>query len=660
MHMDKLPAELIFHIASFLQPLEIVRLQLVSKRLLRISRDNRLWKSLCFDDSKSEALRKRRELLFGGPPAEARVLALQWTASSLTQTHGETDNNPSSSISTGTNLNQEVASRDSAQGKARAICCWDPSYLSEKIDWYQEYIHRHGPISLSWLQQPFRNHGGTRERIEMRGMAYLESTTDEAAARDTAIVAPLDDGSVCLWDIWGKSHGSGSRKGRIVARSEAGLLSAKGPRSRKCRTPPSIRAEMTNSGAVECVSVDNIRRKAYFAVQSGLNEVDLETLQLISHRRFPHPISTISEAKFPVPLTVGTNASLHLYDPREGGLDHSFGGVETGRCEISTTPLGLRHGPDSRRNMALSNIDLGYAPLFQPGPVTILHLPGPNGQSASNGDIYVAGRFPSILHYDRRYWPKLHRTVHSGARLSGLTWIPYPSKSLGTTPTVQNLPIANNGAKSEPLLGSTLVACGEYNGKGSLELYGLPSTAGSSSDRPVSATGNPKVPNFKNRHTASRSKLLSVANHGTRIVFSDGDGMLKWIERDGSINVRRWSINSATGSREEPRGLFPAAGGSALERGSADVARKILPVHNGRYLQQTNQDDLMIWSGERIGHLSFSTSSPLSAEDGGEEEPSSAAEARKSRDEEIYSQTMRKALERQADEARFVRGFGMG
>src|ERR1035438_8772484 len=53
---------------------------------------------------------------------------------------------------------------------------------------------------------------------------------------------------------------------------------------------------------------------------------------------------------------------------------------------------------------------------------------------------------------------------------------------------------------------------------------------------------------LKNRQTSSNSKLLSVSNHGTRIVFSDGGGNIKWVEGNGFF--RSESSNSRTS--EEP------------------------------------------------------------------------------------------------------------
>lgn len=176
-----------------------------------------------------------------------------------------------------------------------------------------------------------------------------------------------------------------------------------------------------------------------------------------------------------------------------------------------------------------------------------------------SGDIYVAGRFSNILNYDRRFFPKLRGTIFSGARLCSMAFLDYPFASMEKD-------LARRGelsieqvwdAKTRP--GKTLIACGEYNSKGSLEIYGLsPSSKASSAP----SAGSLQNSVMKNRQTSSSSKLLSVCNHGTRIVASDGGGNLKWFERDGFTEARRWNI--AHGSVEAPRGIFGTLGDSYM------------------------------------------------------------------------------------------------
>lgn len=246
---------------------------------------------------------------------------------------------------------------------------------------------------------------------------------------------------------------------------------------------------------------------------------------------------------------------------------------------------------------------LSYA-TNRPCPLSIVHPP-------SSDTIHVAGRFHSILTYDRRTFPKIECTNHTSANLCSLAL----SSSLG----------AND-----------LIACGEYKSKGSLEIYRLPQS--SIARAPVSMVIN--------RLTASSSKLLSVASHGTRIVYSDGDGMLKWVEKDGTTNVRRWNVNQFV-ERKSHRGVF-----GSPEQDDGNVIRKILPLHEG------SRSELAIWDGERIGIVGYGSKPRLGPwreeqdlDDRGKEEREM---------EDLYSERMRMALERQGDEVRFTRSFGLG
>ncbi|MCJ1361721.1 hypothetical protein MMC16_000821 [Acarospora aff. strigata] len=653
--MDRLPNELLFYI------LNCMRLQAVSQRLFGLSRDDQLWKLLCFNNSQAEANRRRREILYGAPTLTQQPLAsnLQRAGNNLINSH--TGLNGSHGCHSPTN---DGEARRVADEKTRALANWDPSYSTEKVDWYGEYIVRHAPLSMTWLQQPssHKDHGG--ERREVRGIALLEGDTYGGAQR---VVAPLDDGSVCLWDIGTAQSSSSNRQGSVVARSKAGLLSVNGQNNRKGEDSAYTRAQMTSTGVVECVSVDSFRKTAYFAVQSGLNEVDLETLQIISHERYPFSISALSEATYPLPLTVGTTLSLHLHDPRFALIARSSNHPSEFLDPVATFPASPKAQDDFHRLLAGDTLSTP-APLFQPGPLSILHLDRLNGHPSQNSEIFVAGRFPSILNYDRRFFPRLRSTIHSGARLCSLTSLPHPFRSTEQDLTRQNQPSPPVLEDTKAGPGSTLIACGEYNGKGSLEMYGLRSEATTTEELLSHADRTPDS-TFKNRVSASRSKLLSVATHGTSIVSSDSDGGLKWVERDGSTLVRRWNINEYEyrhQRREEAHGggggLFPT---TVLEAGSGsgDVARKILTTNGGSLNEKSvRHDNLLLWNGERIGLLKFASKPDSSeAQDLGDDENGEGGqEVLRRREERIYGLTMRRALERQADEVRFVRGLGLG
>lgn len=653
-----------------------MQLQSVCKQLFDLARDNNAWRLHCYEQSWT-ALQNPRP---AGGVSESLVT------------------NPTASLSTlGQNslrgLIQPPILRpddtsDESRGlspseMARAAAEWDSSAEGEDVDWYSEYIARQGPISLTWVQQPSMRkvEGRRRERLEVKGMGLLK---DWSSARQNKIVAPLDDGSVCLWDL-NHSHSSTSQssKGRILGISQPGILMTDLSGRRDHSTKPAL--EFNNLG--ECVSVDSLRQRAYLAIGNVLNEVDLETLKVVSQQRYPWSIFALSqESDYSVPLTLATTLSLQIYDSRLSAVEEEE--AISLRCEEAVAPfmpdLGSFAPPDSPllqlqangqpphriRSPDPSEKGVNYAPLFQPGPLAILHPPAPHVNT-----ILLAGRFPSILCYDRRFFPRLQNTEHSGGRLCGLISAPAP-----------RFPVFSDSAFPEA---HNVVACGEYNGRGSLELYNLKS---SSQDCP----GNPSKMSsrlgseYKNRQSAVSSKLLSVASHGNRIVFSDAEGNIKWVERDGRSEVRRWNINTSQPQfsysrssqphtsrqpdgdhQNEPRGLWP---GSQSRSTNNEVARKILPTGGN-----LTGDELLIWTGERIGRLKFSIPADgdmdmdgVGAEDEDEDlfihaevdEATREAVRHKRRDEwereRRYKTTMRRALEMQADEVRWMGSDSMG
>ena len=596
------------------------------------------------------------------PIPEPRVLDLQRRAAALSSTSSSQD---AGEETPGSSEYQDETEPGFAENSApsadservRAMANWDPSYRDEKVDWYGEYIARHGPIAMSWLQQPRIKGSDFEDTHEIRGIGLYQDSTG------SKIVAPLEDGSVCLWQVGYEQDGntpSSFRRGAVHARSRPNLLSVCHEQSTMGQEPPTSRAKMTSTGVVECVSVDNFRNKAYFAVQSGLNEVDLNTLQISQHQRFPHSISALSDTTYPTPLTVGTTLSLHLHDPRRSTDVCWSDPTCTDRVDtVANFPASRRYRNDFYRLLS-SDQPSEYASLFHPGPLAIHHISPSGKPSSNNGEIYVAGRFPSLLIYDRRTFPKLRNTIHSGARLCSLTSLPYTYKALEVDLMRQNLLSAQSAreVKSDP--GKTLVAAGEYNGKGSLEVYGL--SSGESLMPPPQAGGSQNS-TYKNRVSASRSKLLSVAAHGTRLVVSDGDGQLRWIERDGSTLVRRWNINAyppdtASVSNMFTSSSFFSSSSSALEPCLGDVARKLIPMNGNTDGKHVDRDELLVWTGEKIGVLSFKEK-PLFGVEEWEERVESLEEKVRRREERIYGQTMRRALERQADEVRFVRGLGV-
>jgi len=387
---------------------------------------------------------------------------------------------------------------------------------------------------------------------------------------------------------------------------------------------------------------------------ADLRVVDLQTFSVVDTESFPWSITALSAADPTVPLTVGTSHGIHLHDYRSRALlrDDGPGAIDNfdrmGANEFYQR--SLRHLFD---NEPLPP----YAPLPQPGPLSILHLQRPGQLTELSDDIYVAGRFSSILHYDRRKFPSIKGSMHSGASLCSMTSLPYPFSTLASDLRLGGRLSVEQAETSKILAGGrTLVACGEYNTKGSLEIYGLSPDIKADPDKP----GGLQTSAFKNRQTSSSSKLLSVVNHGKSFALSDGSGNIKWFERDGSTEIRTCKIGHS--EQSEHHSIF------ASMPGSDDIARKLLPTRpddqtgsgNASGWQPVNENDLLFWTGEKLGLLTISTRDGFTPQDFEEEAPLSEKELARANEERAYSERMRRTLERQADDVRFVRNLGIG
>ncbi|WEW60672.1 hypothetical protein PRK78_006159 [Emydomyces testavorans] len=421
----------------------------------------------------------------------------------------------------------------------------DP-YGEENINWYSEYIARNAPASVRWLQQP-------------------ESQINHNGYSSGQVCEVKDDGSVCVWDYsqYPPCENTAAR-GKILERSKPGLLFLD-----KARRTGSVVQKGINEflDAGDCVSINSVHQKAYIAVGNCLNEVDLAMLKVTSKREYSYGISTLSQHQldYHVPITVATTMSLHIYDSRcpaqSGAQDDSL------NARVST-PRQFNSGSPA-------------ASLPQPMPVSVLHSPLPNINS-----IFVAGRFPSILFYDRRFFPRLQSAVHSGARLSDLA-------------VVSSVASLNPQAGKDWGNCHNLIACGEYNGKGSLEMYAFSTTSSTSDIGAARPTIIDKDKVYQNRQSVSRSKILSVASHGTKIVYSDANGNIRWVERDGRTPIRVWNINHNSQFRYQRSEVVRRLNG-AEDGGRADFVRKLLPT-GGALLD----DEVLIWTGERLGSVGF-------------------------------------------------------
>ncbi|KAL2270978.1 hypothetical protein VTJ83DRAFT_349 [Remersonia thermophila] len=633
-----LPQEILLYIFSYLDPPSLTALQLVSRRLLNLVRDDNLWRFRCLEESSFLAtLDRRRGILGDGPP------------------------------------------RPTERERIRIMANWDPSFPGERVPWYEEYVQRHGPIAVSWFQLPYPHHDdgndggdgdgdgdGTNRRktpdavpTEVCGLALYYP--DGELGGSVLAVAPLLDGSVCLWDVagtWGK-------RGAIVARSKPGLLDVEGTMGFDGSHPRWIETE-----AVECVSVDSQLHRAYFAVERFLVEVDLRRLAVVGDASFPMTLTVISPASPAVPLTVGERYGIHLYDPRSSAPPRDDS------REVVETYDSTRTKDFEKHRLRRSNRDMNVGKLKQCArlsgdvPLSIVHLQQAGCEADLSDDIYVAGRFSSILHYDRRKFPAPRGSIHSGARLCTMTSLPYPFSTVDSELRRRGELSLEEVETSKLGEGRTLIAGGEYNTKGSLELYGL---AGESDSDAWDIRGRLQKSTLKNRQTCSPSKVLSVACHGARIALSDGSGYIRWFERDGFTEVRRCQIgssnrrNASQGENEQEEGTFVFA---STPDDSHELARKLLPTRpaagaaataggdrdGGQHRAANN--DLVFWTGERLGLVTFSARPGFHSEDFEEDEEDEHKRAQE-RERREYSDRMRRALERQADEVRFMGSLGL-
>ncbi|KAG5984347.1 hypothetical protein E4U55_005125 [Claviceps digitariae] len=623
---DELPDEILLQIINYLEPSHITRLQLVSRKLRKLCLDDELWKLLCFEKSPwLQSLQARRSM---HRSVVVDPFQVQHDAMQMDGQVGEAGEMSSGSrLLNGTlpRRNGPESSGGAMSGRRRAIqdmANWDPRFPGENVSWYDEYIQRHATTCVNWLQAPRMRGDRFGPLIEARGMALYSPYDGNDGLGTMLAVSPLDDGSVCLWDV----TGSRGQRGRIVATSSPDILFIDGPGSQN-----SQRSKKIDTGVTECVSVNNDSHRAFFAVQSHLIEVDLHRLQVVSRESFEWSITTLSAVHQGIPLTVGTSLGIHIHDFRSRSMA-THDAVER-----------LDGPPCIDSNIFKSIFDSKplppYAPLSQPTPISILHLPQPGSHDLVSNDIYVSGRFSNILHYDRRKFPTIVGSIWSGALIKSLAALPYPFSTVDTEVRrqAQLSPECVAQMKMEGQ-GRTLIAGGGYKSKGSLEIYGLSSGSASGNDE-VSALQNSVM---KNRQTAASSTILSVTNHGTKIVFSDGSGFIKWFERDGSTECRRIKIGHS--DADEPSSLF------ASMPASDDMARKIVSTKSKHGEDRLNDDNILLWTGEKLGMVSF-TASPLFT--GKDFEIQSETEAEDDQRQRYY-RTMRQALKRQAEEVQFI------
>ncbi|KIV95842.1 hypothetical protein PV10_03449 [Exophiala mesophila] len=632
--MEILPQEILVDVLDHLEAEDLISAQQTCHLLSKSARTNTLWRYKCFEKSPSATMGGEKDIL----------KSLTGALRSLSLSDDRSNPPPAAPA----NSSQRPEPQTYASRRARAVNRWDLSDQNERIDWYSEYKARHAPLRMEWMDS------AQRTQDEIRGISVFDNST--------RLIGYLEDHSLRIWDL--RADSNGKRRFAELGRSKPLLPS----------TDLDTAAETL---VVDCVSSFPAQKRAFVAIDKTLNEVDLNTMQVVSRSKYSWPITALSQSSDSMPpLTVGTQWSLHIVDPSAPVKPLSNESTESLEVIPATagtstallpnltedanklptqfgisSPFSANPGPSIwapgspswEPSHRLQNPHwMAYARV-EPGPLAILHH--------SEHEILAGGRFPSILSYDRRYFPRLQYVIHSSASLSALASIPYPPAMSGS---------------SRPGT-STLIACGEYRGRGSLEIYSLPHVKVSNNLDDGSASLDHPY-SYKNRQDASSSKLLSVATHGTRIVYSDSEGGLKWVERDGRSLVRRWNINSFD---LDAKAIGTGINSNMLttSRSGDEVARKIVPlttmpassVDSDTYgYGKRGDDDLLVWTGERVGIV---TTQPQrldhrevvnAMESAGQQEDTLRDLRHK---EEEYAQRMRLALERQADERRWMSRF---
>jgi hypothetical protein len=236
-----------------LKPYDLATLQLVSREFRSVCLDNNFWKARCFQDSPYlGALKRRRQLHIN---RSSIIDTTTETTLNLNDRVANSNNDPTELGNDGIELDrEEYWDRQLPHDLAN----WDPSYIGEHISWYHEYIQRNAPVVVNWLQQPRTNESNVQQVIEARGVALFRR---EGTVADECVfaVSPLDDGSVCLWDV----KGTTARKGAIIGKSKPGILFIDGP-----GTDTTRRSKKIDTGVTECVAIESQGNRAFFAVQS--------------------------------------------------------------------------------------------------------------------------------------------------------------------------------------------------------------------------------------------------------------------------------------------------------------------------------------------------------------------------------------------------------
>ncbi|EWC45779.1 hypothetical protein DRE_05116 [Drechslerella stenobrocha 248] len=622
--LESLPDELIYHVLAFLDIPSLISLHRVSSRIRSVTRfDGLIWQQYCLPN---DSVRARLGGTGLGGASHVQPLHLR-------------QNQPG-----------KITIRDRRGLLTHPYVC---DYEETAIDWYKEFQYRNAKLS----EQSF---------VKFRAPDNLEIVDitlaggQGAGLEDMVAASALADGSICLFSL------SDRKLGTVLGRSSSDLVARKSLDIKAYRSPGESGTGVNYERGLFVNAATAYENRAWFGAGSVLTEVDLVTMRRIRTHRFPFSVTCLSTV-LPV-LAVGTTLTLHLLDPRAPS-DYiattpisTPGSVSDGEKVDPSNPAPTRFLDSTNSNISIrknaaaqdildndersSRDYLLNAPptaFLQPSPLSILHSPI---DQAGGNEMYVAGRFPSIMAYDRRQWPRLAGTIHSGtkARLSDLTLI-----------------TANSSLPQNPVPSKYfLAACGEYDGRGTLEVYPLPSTENegeiqnSKTKLPLSTQrmySKASSMATRNRQSASRGKIFSIASQGLKLVIGDSEGRIRFMERDGVRHVRDWV--GPSNCDEESINYIPTSGG---------CVRKILPlIHPRADLRPSVENaDLLLQIGEEAGVLTFNpTHMDTSSEnsDLAAAAPDSMPLTDENPDEERYLRVMRNALEQHHSELRFLQGL---
>lgn len=239
-----------------LEPISITRLQQLSTQIRRVCLDNNLWKRLVFEESPWKLTLQARRA-FATSHIDTSGVESYGNDSLLGDANDQRDHYELPLTSPEPSQADIAAERQ--REKARVLANWDPTFPNERVSWYEEYRQRNGPATVNWFQTALMHGGGVETEIETRGLALYCPYDGNDGKGTLMAVSPLDDGSVCLWDVQGRNE---TMQGAIHQRSKPNVLFYNGPGFKGAP-----RSKKINPGITESVAVDNFNHRAYFAVQ---------------------------------------------------------------------------------------------------------------------------------------------------------------------------------------------------------------------------------------------------------------------------------------------------------------------------------------------------------------------------------------------------------